>query len=108
MRRYQFHTLLAAVLVCAAATVLASKPVFWQTATVNDFLRGEVENLSIDSHGRLLLGPATAMFSETAAPFRGAMVAAPDGSLFVGTGSEGKVLKIDSSGKATTFFDTTE
>src|SRR4051812_31689900 len=109
MRRYQSPALLAAALVCAAvATVLASKPVFWQTATVNDFLRGEVENLSIDNHGRLLLGPATQLFSETTAPFLWAMAAAPDGSLFVGTGSEGKVLKIDPSGKASTFFDTTE
>ena len=109
MRRYRLQTLAAALLVCAAAvTVLASKPVFWQTATVNDFLRGDVENLSIDGHGRLLLGPATEMFSETTAPFLWAMVAAPDGSLFVGTGNEGKVLKIDQAGKASTFFDTTE
>ena len=48
------RNLLVAALVAASATVLsASKPVFWQTATLNDFLRGEVENLSIDSHGRL-------------------------------------------------------
>src|SRR5204863_3240808 len=100
---------LAAFLVCTAvATLLASKPVFWQTATVNDFLRGEVENLSIDGHGRLVLGPATELFAETTAPFLWSMVAAPDGSLYVGSGNEGKVFKIDAAGKVTTFFDTTE
>src|SRR3954468_6232387 len=94
MRRYRAHTFLATFFVCAAAiTVLASKPVFWQTATVNDFLRGDVENLSIDPHGRLMLGPATELYSETSSPFLWAMVAAPDGSLFVGSGNEGKVLK---------------
>jgi hypothetical protein len=109
MRRTAFQPLLAATLVCAAAaTLLASKPVFWQTATVSDFLRGEVENLSIDSHGRLELGPATELFAETTSPFLWAMAAAPDGSLFVGTGNEGKVLKIDPAGKVSTFFDTTE
>jgi hypothetical protein len=109
MRRNKFQLLLAAFLVCTAvATLLASKPVFWQTATVNDFLRGEVENLSVDGHGRLVLGPATELFSETTSPFLWTMVAAPDGSLFVGSGNEGKVIKIDPAGKASTFFDTTE
>jgi sugar lactone lactonase YvrE len=103
------RSLVAACLVLAASAILiASKPVFWQTATETEFLRGEVDNLSIDGHGRLVLGPATELFAETTAPFLWSMVAAPDGSLFVGSGNEGKVFKIDSGGKVTTFFDTTE
>ena len=86
----------------------ASKPVFWQTATLNDFLRGEVENLSIDGHGRLVLGPATELVAETTSPFLWAMAVAPDGSIYVGSGNEGKVFKIGAAGKAETFFDTTE
>src|SRR5688572_21982414 len=92
----------------ASVTLSASKPVFWQTATLNDFLRGEVENLSIDGHGRLVLGPATEVVAETTSPFLWAMVVAPDGSIYVGSGNEGKVFKIDASGKTDTFFDTTE
>ena len=90
------------------AALGASKPVFWQTATLNDFLRGEAENLSIDGHGRLVLGPATELVAETTAPFLWAMAVAPDGSIYVGSGNEGKVFKIDGSGKAATFFDSTE
>src|ERR1700737_908507 len=103
------QNLLAAILMLAASAVLvASKPVFWQTATESDFLRGEVDNLSIADPGRLVLGPATEVFAETTAPFLWSMVAAPDGSLYVGSGNEGKVFKIDPAGKVTTFFDTTE
>ena len=48
--------LLAAILMLAAsAALVASKPVFWQTATESDFLRGEVDNLSIDDHGTMEL-----------------------------------------------------
>jgi hypothetical protein len=36
------------------------------------------------------------------------MAVAPDGSIYVGSGNEGKVFKIDSAGKIATFFDTTE
>ena len=106
---HKSRALLAVCLMAAASSVLiASKPVFWQTATETEFLRGEVENLSIDGHGRLLLGPATELFAETTAPFLWSMAAAPDGSLYVGSGNEGKVFKVDAAGKLTTFFDTTE
>ena len=47
----------------------AATPTFWTVATQTDFLKGDVENLSIDSDGRVFLGPATALLAETAAPF---------------------------------------
>jgi hypothetical protein len=108
MRLVPRHLLVLALVAASAATIVASKPVFWQTATLNDFLRGEVENLSIDGHGRLVLGPATELVAETTSPFLWAMAVAPDGSIYVGSGNEGKVFKIGASGKAETFFDTTE
>jgi hypothetical protein len=103
--RYSF---VLALVAAAATTLSASKPVFWQTATLNDFLRGEVENLSVDGHGRLVLGPATELVAETTSPFLWAMAVASDGSIYVGSGNEGKVFKIGAAGKAETFFDTTE
>ena len=36
----------------------ASSPKFFQASTQTDFLKGDVENLSIDGRGQLLLGPA--------------------------------------------------
>lgn len=107
MRSFLRSFFVLAGVAAAAVTVSASKPVFWQTATLTDFLRGEVENLSIDGHGRLVLGPATELVAETTSPFLWAMVVAPDGSLYVGSGNEGKVFKID-GGKVATFFDSTE
>ena len=107
MRSLLRNFFVSAGVAAAAVTLSASKPVFWQTATLNDFLRGEVENLSVDGHGRLVLGPATELVAETTSPFLWAMVATQDGSLLVGSGNEGKVLKIDGS-KVTTFFDSTE
>jgi hypothetical protein len=100
---------LAAALVAAAILPLhASSPKFFQAATQNDFLKGDVDNLSIDSNGRLTLGPVTELMYETSAPFLWSMVAAPDGTLFVGTGNEGKVFRIDPQGKGSAFFDAPE
>src|SRR5436190_1161485 len=99
----------AAVFVALAALALqASSPKVFQSSTQTDFLKGDVENLSIDSHGQLTLGPATELVFETSAPFLWSMIAESDGSLFVGTGNEGKVFRIDPQGKGSLFFDSTE
>jgi WD40 repeat protein len=47
----------------AAPSLHASSPKFFQAATQADFLKGEVENLSIDARGQLVLGPATGSVS---------------------------------------------
>jgi hypothetical protein len=89
-------------------TLYASTPKFFRADTQAAFLRGDVENLSIDVNGRLVLGPATELVYETAAPFLWSMLAGNDGSLFVGTGNEGKVFRIDAEGHGSLFFDSAE
>jgi SMP-30/Gluconolactonase/LRE-like region len=101
--------LAAAVLAALAAPLVhASSPKFFQAATQADFLKGEVENLSIDGRGQLMLGPAIDLVYETAAPFVWTIAAAPDGSLFLGTGNEGKVYRVGPDGKGSVFFDSAE
>ncbi len=100
----------AALGLCAAAAVVAQAalPTFWQVSTENEFLQGEVDNLSIDNYGRLTLGPTAAIVYESNAPFLWTLVSGPDGSTFVGTGNEGQVYRIDGDGKGTVFFDAEE
>jgi hypothetical protein len=105
----RFHLLLTTTLVAVTLVpAYASSPKFFQAATQNEFLKGEVENLSIDNNGQLMLGPVTELVYETSAPFLWSMIAAPDGTLFVGTGNEGKVFRIDPQGKGSLFFDSAE
>jgi hypothetical protein len=100
---------LAALVLCLGAGVIhAALPTFWQVSTEAEFLQGEVENLSIDSYGRLTLGPATAAIYESSAPFLWTVVPAADGSLFVGSGNEGQVFRVDPAGKGAVFFDAEE
>ena len=92
----------------ASALLAASTPTFWTVSTQPDFLKGDVENLSIDSDGRVFLGPVTTQVAETSAPFLWTVLAGADGTLWAGTGNEGQVLKIGRDGKTTTFFDAGE
>jgi hypothetical protein len=100
----------AACIAAIAATTLTidATPGFWQAATQADFLRGDVENLSIDEHGRLMLGPELRRLYETGGPFVWTAVAGPDESVFLGTGNDGKVVRVDRNGAGSVFYDSAE
>jgi sugar lactone lactonase YvrE len=103
------HALLAAALVLGlAAAGRAAGPVFWQSVTRADFLKGETDDLSIDSDGHLTLGPVIRLVEESTAPFLWALLPGPDGSVFAGSGNEGKVFRLSRDGKTSLFFDAAE
>lgn len=100
--------LVLVVVALAAVGVQAALPSFWQVSSEAEFLQGEVENLAIDTYGRVTLGPAISTVYESSAPFLWAVVSAPDGSTYVGSGNEGQVYRIDPAGRGSVFFDSEE
>ncbi len=107
-RRLFGGVFLAATLLVCAVGVIAGAPGFWQAATQADFLRGEVDQLSIDEHGRLTLGPELQRVHDGGVPFIWTLLPAPDGSIFLGTGNDGKVIRVDRAGNGTVFYDSSE
>jgi len=106
---HRSRCLIALLFVClSAAAARAALPTFWQVSTEADFLRGEVENLAIDSFGRLMLGPTATSVYDSSAPFLWTVITGADGSIYAGSGNEGVVYRIDSSGKGSVFFDAEE
>src|SRR5436190_1378133 len=109
MTRNLHRAALAFAAVCAGVSLAyAANPTFWQISNEAEFAKGEVENLSIDGYGRLTLGPTTTPVYDASAPFLWAMIGAPDGSMYIGSGNEGQVYKVDASGKGSVFFDAEE
>jgi sugar lactone lactonase YvrE len=106
VRRYVSAAVIATGLLAVRA--ISAAPGFWQAATQADFLRGEVDQLSIDEHGRLTLGPELTKVHDAAAPFVWTMIAGADGAWFLGTGNDGKVIKVDRNGRGSVFYDSTE
>jgi len=91
-----------------AVSTLSAAPGFWQAATQADFLRGEVDQLTVDEHGRLTLGPELTRVYDAGVPFVWTMLSGADGALFLGTGNDGKVIRVDRNGQGTVFYDSTE
>ena len=89
-RRFPRQLAFVCAFVCVLTIVLTgASPTFW-TVSSRRISEGRVEDLSIDSDGRMFLGPAASVLGETSAPFLWSIVAAPDGSLWAGSGNEGR------------------
>ena len=93
---------------CVQPQLMRPDARFWQVSTQADFLAGEVENLSIDMHGRLLLGLQATRVGDSTTPFLWRLLQAPDGSIYAGSGNDGQVFRFAPDGTRTVFFDAPE
>ncbi len=105
--KYRGYALLIVVLALAAAA-LAVTPQFWENFTQEDLLKGRLDQLSLSSDGRILLAPAHDLIFDTGQSYIFSMVRDKAGNVYVGTGDEGKVFKIDPQGKGSLYFQSKE
>jgi hypothetical protein len=85
--------------------VAAASPVFWRVSTQAEFLRGEVDALSVDADGHLVLGPVTAELFDTTAPVAWSLAPADGDGLWVGTGSDARLYLVDAAGAGREVYD---
>ncbi len=100
--------LLAAGILALPIWLFASQTEFWQTDTFSGFLAGEMQGVSLSKLGELSLAPeAQPIFSpdETVAL---AIAAGPGGTIYIGTGHQGKVYRVDSKHHGELFFQAPE
>ena len=102
------HSLFPIVLAAAAVTLAAAEPVFWQVSTQAEFLRGEVDALSVDAEGRLRLGPAAGVALETPEPSLWSLARASDGAVWTGSGTDGRLYRLGPDGVGAVVFDADE
>ena len=89
----------------AAGISLAATTATWEINGYQDFLRGRMSGLSITRDGRLILGPKLdTIFSSDQAEIW-SVATAPDGSLYLGTGNRGRLLKVDAAGNGTVVWN---
>ena len=96
-----------AVLAASASPSRAAGPQFWRLEGSRAFLEGEIEGLSLDSDGHLRLGVAPRPLFDPEAPNAWCLARDTRGVLYVGTGNDGRVLRIDGT-KGSVLFDAEE
>ncbi len=86
----------------------AVTPQFWENFTQEDLLQGSLDRVSLSPEGKLFLAPAYEELFDTGQSYIFSMVRDKAGNLYVGTGEEGKVFRIDPKGKGTLYFQSKE
>jgi hypothetical protein len=88
--------------------LLAVSPIFWEVRTYEEFRKGTFSSLSLTSDDRLVLAPRFDSVFNTEQTFVWSTVVDSRGNVFLGTGHDGKIYKVDSSGKGSMFADLSE
>src|ERR1700680_3497398 len=96
--------------VCAFAIVAldAATTTTWEMNTYQDFLKGRFSGVSLDHDGRLRTSPKLETIFSSGQPAIWALVQAPDGSIYMGTGHRGRVYRVDPSGASTLVWTSDE
>jgi hypothetical protein len=91
-----------------ATSVRASGPAFWTIAVAADFLKGMSDGVYVSLDGVLTAGPQlTSRLTSTPAQVW-SLASAPDGTLWAGTGGDGKLLRLRPGQAEETAFDSDE
>jgi hypothetical protein len=86
----------------------AGGPVFWRINTRAEIEKGDARGVSIADNGALTLAPALIEVFDTKQAYIWSAAADKAGNLYLGTGHEGRVFKVDPSGKGTLLYKTSE
>ncbi len=103
----KIYCLVFIALLCVFS-VNASNPEIWSVNSRADVLKGDARGVSIDSNGTLSLAPKLTEVYRTEQPFVWSSAIDAAGSVYLGTGGDGKIFKVDAGGKGTLFADLAE
>jgi hypothetical protein len=89
-------------------SVSAGGPVFWRVNTRAEIERGDARGVSIADNGALTLAPALIEVFDTKQAYIWSAAADKAGNIYLGTGHEGRVFKVDPSGRGSLLYKTSE
>ena len=101
-------SILSFTFVAATMTVASSGPTFWTVGTAAEFLRGTSDGVYVSLNGVLTAGPQLSNRLTSTPPQIWSLVEAADGTLWAGTGSDGRVIRIRPGQAEETVFDAEE
>jgi sugar lactone lactonase YvrE len=101
-------TLIALALALAAVPALAAGPVFWEISKQQDVVKGDARGVSIAENGAIMLAPAYTLVYDTKEAYIWSSASDASGNIYLGTGHEGRIFKVERSGAGRLLLDTTE
>jgi len=81
---------------------------FWVTGAQEDFLKCEIQDVMVSAEGLVSIAPKLGLIADSEQKFVWCAASDPKGNIYVGTGDEGRILKITRSGQTELFCDLDE
>jgi sugar lactone lactonase YvrE len=85
-----------------------SEPSIWSVNSHADVLGGDARGVSIDDSGTISPAPALTQLFRTEQPYIWSSAVDNSGNIYLGTGADGKIFKVDAGGKGVLFADLAE
>ncbi|HET9529005.1 MAG TPA: hypothetical protein VFQ92_01535 [Blastocatellia bacterium] len=106
--RLRLATLVAAALALPGVPAMAGGPVFWEISKQQDVVKGDARGVSIAENGTIMLAPAYTLFYDTKEAYIWSSASDASGNIYLGTGHEGRIFKVDPAGAGRLLLDTGE
>ena len=91
-----------------ALTTSASEPAIWSVNTRAEILRGDARGVSISDTGTISLAPKLAQVFNTEQSYVWSSAVDEAGNVFLGTGGDGRIFRVEASGSGRMFADLNE
>ena len=105
MKRPLFSVIVILLLTAFAAAADTS---IWSVNSRTDVLRGDSRGVSIDDTGAITIAPKLTEVFKTEQPYIWSSVVDSAGNVYLGTGGDGRIFKVDANGKGSLFSDLSE
>jgi len=86
----------------------AAEPAIWSVNSRSEVLKGESRGVSIGSNGTITLAPKLQELYKTEQPYVWSSTFDTAGNVYLGTGGDGKIFKVNSAGTGSLLTDLTE
>ncbi len=89
----------AALLLFSAGALFGSSPAFWEISNYQEFLKGKFDHIALSRNGVLSVAPPLDSVFGTGQAYLWSLALADNGTIYAGTGNQGRLYRIDSTGK---------
>jgi len=90
---------IALLLAASAAAACGSTPAFWELSSYTEFLKGKFDHIALSRSGVLTVAPPLDTVFGSGQAYLWSLARAADGTIYAGTGNQGRLYCIDTAGK---------
>jgi hypothetical protein len=108
IKRHTNAFLLLSLFFLFSSRASAGEPVIWETGSRAEILRGDARGISITDTGAFMLAPRFTQLFDTQQPFVWSSAVDRDGSVYLGTGHDGRIFRVTADGRGSLVYDATE